>query len=223
MHPLIIGSTGVLGREITHQLKVRGYSTIETNRKDCSSENYLDVSNPSSALESVKGILDRAPQIDALIYIPAISINRITHRISIDEWANVFNTNFFSLTSILNAFLPHLIKKKGGKIQIISSNAGVTGQAGAAPYAASKAAINNLVKSVSLEYSRYGISIHSICPGYFQGGMLSELSPERLQKIEQSIPAGYIATAGEIAQFCINCLENGKYLTSANLPITGGI
>lgn len=222
MEVLILGGSSSLGGAIDAELKSRGHTTIICSRQ--SQHKYqFDAREPESVFKVVSEVIEQNPGVNALVYLPAITVNKIIHKTTLQEWREVFDINFFSATRAVSAIIPHFIKNKAGVIQLISSSAGCSGQLGAASYAASKAAVINFVKSAALEYSKYGINIHTVSPGYFLGGMISNFSSDKIDAIKKKIPANYIPLSSEIGRFCVDNLTGCSYVTGSNLVINGGM
>lgn len=221
MKALIVGSNSALAQAIVEELRMRSIDVVLIARRG-QADYKFDASDVESIPLLMERILIEHPDLNAIIYTPAISINKVSHNLSIEDWKSVFDVNLFASTSFAAACIPHFIRKKGGVIQFISSSSAQSGQPGAAAYSASKAAMDNYVKTAAQEYSKYGLNIHSVCPGYFDGGLLKDLSEEKVGMIVKSIPANYLPKADEIAKLCCDLLTGSRYITGSNVVINGG-
>lgn len=139
------------------------------------------------------------------------------------DWDKVINTNLKSVWALMKYEIPELKKRGGGAIVNTSSVAGIGAAPGYSTYAASKAGIIALSKSVALEVADSGIRVNAICPGLVQTEMLESMDPAIQQIIDNGIPLQRRGTAEEVASLAVwLSSDESAYVTGQSLQIDGG-
>lgn len=183
--------------------------------------NFLkaDLSNPTDILQQLDGL-----KIDILINNAGFYQKKSFLELSNDDLNYMFSINFFSPLKIIQKVLPNMIKNKYGKIINISSIAALRGGVNQPHYAASKASLVNLTKSLALLYSRYGINSNCICPGLIKTDMVEEeLRNLDETSIKNLIPAGRVGETSEVASLVeFLCSESASYINGQVININGG-
>lgn len=219
---LLIGGGSEIGAAIADYSRSNGYAVVTTTREGRGDSLPVDVRSDASVRTGIEQALRRTGRIDSLIYAPAITDSKLTHVADISAWQDVYNVNVLGALRVTRELLPHFMKQRDGTCVYISSSAALHGVVGSAAYAASKAALNSLAKSVSKEYGRFNIRAYTVMPGYVSGGMLKDMDPQRVQELSRSIALRRFAQVDEIAQFTVASLGVG-YLSGTALSIDGGI
>jgi 3-oxoacyl-[acyl-carrier protein] reductase len=141
-----------------------------------------------------------------------------------EEWDSVINVNLKSLYVVIKAVSKYMLKQKTGKIINISSIIGLTGNIGQANYAASKAGLIGMTKSIARELSSRGITANCIAPGYVETEMTNKLADEVKSSLNEQIPLGRIGSVEDIA-YAVAFLasDEASYITGQTLAVDGGI
>ena len=159
-----------------------------------------DISNVAEVNEMVKTAYDQFGKIDILVNNAGIGIAGIPFlEIKDEDWDRMMNVNFRGVVNVTRAVLPKMIEQKSGKIINISSNAGKTGVPTASMYAATKAAVVSLTKSLSIEMGRFGINVNGIAPGTSKTNLETQATPEFVEMASHLPPLGRLTEPQDIA------------------------
>ena len=176
------------------------------------------VNNAFDIIESSHGF------IDILVNNAGISQLKSFEDLDDEDWINMLSINLIGAFRCSKRALIKMRKNKYGKIINISSVGGQWGGVHQVHYAASKAALINLTKSIAKKYSKYGIFTNAIAPGLVETDMTKdELSNIDRQDLENKIPLGRLGETSEIASLVLFLAQDGSYITGQTLNINGGI
>lgn len=236
---LVTGASRGIGRAIAIKLAkagatVLGTATSENGANGISTylkeENLLGrglVLNVASE-ESVNHLFDEIAKKEGM---PNILVNNagITEddlfiRMGIDKWTKVLDTDLTGIYRVMHACIRPMMKNRFGRIVNITSVVGVTGNAGQANYAAAKAGILGLTKSVAKELGSRGITVNAVAPGFIDTDMTKALNTEQQEKLLDQIPLARMGTAEDIANavhFLVTDAAN--YITGVTLHVNGGM
>ncbi|RYG28675.1 SDR family oxidoreductase, partial [bacterium] len=138
------------------------------------------------------------------------------------DFAETFAVNFAAPYELTQKAVAFFLKNDGGKVLMVGSRVGFKGEAGAAAYAASKAALLNLVRSLSVEYADRNIGFFGIAPGWVQTAMSRDGMPDRLEAILETLPLGRMATPEDCAASVAFLLsDEASYLSGQTIDING--
>ncbi|MCB9771947.1 MAG: 3-oxoacyl-[acyl-carrier-protein] reductase [Candidatus Omnitrophica bacterium] len=183
-----------------------------------------DVANGENVQKTVNIILDKYKRIDILINNAGITRDNLLLRMSESDWDDVINTNLKGVFNFTKAVSRPMLKAKKGKIISIASIIGITGNAGQANYAASKAGIIGFTKSVARELASRGITANAIAPGYIETEMTGQLNEELKDKILKTIPLGRLGTVEDIANISLFLAsKEADYITGQTIVVDGGM
>ena len=161
--------------------------------------------------------------IDAVVCNAGIAEQKMFQDITDDDWQRMLDINLMGTVRTIRACLPGMLHRKHGSIVTVSS---VWGQAGAScesHYAASKAALIGLTKSLALELGPSGIRVNCVAPGVIDTDMNAMHSRETMQELAAETPLGRIGTAGEVADSILYlCSEHASFITGQVLGVNGG-
>ena len=145
-------------------------------------------------------------------------------RMSEDDWDNVLNVNLKAAFTAIKAASRTMIKQRSGRIINISSVVGLMGNAGQVNYAASKAGLIGMTKSVAREFASRGITANCIAPGYVETEMTNKLKDEVKSSLNEQIPLGRIGNVEDIA-YAVAFLasDEASYITGQTLTVDGGM
>jgi 3-oxoacyl-[acyl-carrier protein] reductase len=145
-------------------------------------------------------------------------------RMSDDEWDSVLNVNLTSTMRLCKGVLRPMMKARWGRIINISSIVGATGNPGQGNYAASKAGVVGMSKSLAYEVASRGITVNCVAPGFIATAMTDKLTDDQKEKINQQIPAARMGTPAEIAASVLYLASNeAGYTTGATIHVNGGM
>jgi len=183
-----------------------------------------DVSNPADAERIVDTTVEKLGGIDILVNNAGITRDGLLLRMAVEDWDAVLNVNLKGTFNCSKAAIKHMIKRKSGRIVNIASVVGEMGNAGQANYAASKAGIIGLTKSIAREYAQRGINVNAIAPGYIQTPMTEGLSEKVKEELKAQIPMAKLGTpldVGNAIYFLVS--DASSYITGQVLNVNGGL
>ena len=200
--------------------------TVDSILKDGgSAEKYqCDVSDFAAVEEMIKYVVQKYEKIDILVNNAGITKDTLLMRMKEEDFDKVINVNLKGTYNVTKNVIPYMMKQKYGKIINISSVVGVSGNAGQANYAASKAGIIGFTKSVAKELASRNILANCVAPGFIKTDMTDVLSDSVKESINSQIPLKKMGTAEEVANavyFLGN--EENTYITGQVLNVDGGM
>lgn len=179
----------------------------------------------ASAVEALpKRAAEAMGQVDILVNNAGITRDMLFMRMSDADWASVLEVNLTSAFRLCRGVLRGMMKARWGRIVNVGSIVGATGNVGQANYAAAKAGLVGLSKSLALEVASRGITVNVIAPGFVATPMTDRLSDEQKARIMEQIPAGRMGAADEIAAAALYLASaEAGYVTGATLHVNGGM
>ncbi|MEL6990863.1 MAG: 3-oxoacyl-[acyl-carrier-protein] reductase [Pseudomonadota bacterium] len=179
----------------------------------------------TDAVEALpKQAIEAMGALDILVNNAAITRDQIFMRMSDEEWQSVIDVNLTSTMRLCRGVIRPMMKVRWGRIINIGSIVGSTGNPGQVNYAASKAGMIGLTKSIAYEVASRGITANSIAPGFVATPMTDKLSDEQKTKINGQIPAGRIGNPDEIAAAALYLAsKEAGYVTGTTLHVNGGM
>jgi len=183
-----------------------------------------DVSNLNSISEIVTNTIDKWGRIDILVNNAGIARDNIIMRMKEDDWDSVMNINLKGCFNGVKSVARPMIKNKAGRIINITSVIGQIGNAGQSNYAASKAGIMGLTKSMAKELGSRNITVNAVAPGYITTDMTNELNDEVKEQLKSSIPLGRLGTPDDVANLvCFLASDEAGYITGQTFNVDGGM
>ena len=183
-----------------------------------------DVSNLNSISEVVTNTIDKWGRIDILVNNAGIARDNIIMRMKEDDWDSVMNINLKGCFNGIKSVARPMIKNKAGRIINITSVVGQIGNAGQSNYAASKAGIMGLTKSMAKELGSRNITVNAVAPGYITTDMTNELNDEVKEQMKSSIPLGRLGTPDDVANLvCFLASDEAGYITGQTFNVDGGM
>ena len=172
---------------------------------------------PKAASEAMGGL-------DILVNNAGVTRDNLFMRMSDEEWASVIDVNLTSTFRLCRAVLRPMMKARWGRIVNISSVVGATGNPGQGNYAASKAGMVGMSKSLAAEVASRNITVNCVAPGFIATAMTDKLNEEQKGRILTQIPAGRMGAPGDIAAAVLYLASNeAGYVTGATLHVNGGM
>lgn len=183
-----------------------------------------DVADEETARRAVRKSIDRWGRIDILVNNAGIgSPVSPTWEMPVAEMDRIYRTNLRGVFSFCHHVIPQMLERDYGRIVNVSSASGKEGVAGAVPYAATKAGVISLTKSMGLELAKTGIRVNCVTPGAVMTRLLERLTKERIEGMIERIPMGRTGTVSEVASL-VSWLASKEcsYSTGAVFDISGG-
>jgi len=172
----------------------------------------------------VQEVMDRYGRVDWLVNNAGITLDKTVRKMSPEDWHNVLNVNLFGAFAMIKSVLEHMIERGSGRIVNISSVIGETGNIGQANYAASKAGLFGLTKSLALETATKGITVNCVAPGFVNTEMVAAVPEAALAKVVEKIPQRRLGQPEEVARVVKFLLEDeSSYITGAVYTVNGGL
>ncbi|QXT38899.1 3-oxoacyl-ACP reductase FabG [Gymnodinialimonas ceratoperidinii] len=233
---LVTGASGGIGAAIARQLHAAGATVglsgtrvepLETLAAELGERAHVLPCNLSDA-EAVDALPKQAiaamGSLDVLVNNAGITRDNLFMRMSDEEWASVLEVNLTSTMRLCRGALRGMMKARWGRIINVSSVVGATGNPGQANYAASKAGMVGMSKSLAYEVASRGITVNCIAPGFIETAMTDKLTDDQKEKILVQIPAGRMGSADEIAASALFLASpEAGYLTGTTMHVNGGM
>ena len=184
----------------------------------------LDVADEVSIKAAAKEILARFGKVEILVNNAGITRDGLVLRMKRADWDDVLSTNLTGAFLLTQALLSAMLKNRWGRIINITSVVGRTGQAGQVNYAASKAGLIGLTRSLAREVASRGVTVNAVAPGYIETPMTAVLDEKQTAAVMTSIPLGRAGTDLEIAHAVAYLASEGAgYVTGHVLDVNGGM
>jgi 3-oxoacyl-[acyl-carrier protein] reductase len=184
----------------------------------------LDIASEESIRTAAKAVIERFGKVEILVNNAGITRDGLMLRMKRADWDDVLGTNLTGAFLLTQALLSPMLKNRWGRIIHISSVVGRTGQAGQVNYAASKAGLIGLTRSMAREVASRGITVNAVAPGYIETPMTAVLDEKQRTAMMAEIPLGRPGTDAEIAG-CVAFLASdaAAYITGHVLDVNGGM
>jgi 3-oxoacyl-[acyl-carrier protein] reductase len=184
----------------------------------------LDVSSEESIKAGAKAVIERFGKVEILVNNAGITRDGLMMRMKRVDWDDVLGTNLTGAFLLTQALISPMLKNRWGRIVNISSVVGRTGQAGQANYAASKAGLIGLTRSLAREFASRGITVNAVAPGYIETPMTAVLDEKLRTSMLAAIPLGRAGTDQDIAQsVAFLASDAAAYITGHVLDVNGGM
>ncbi len=183
-----------------------------------------NVADAAEVAEMVQAALDKFGKLDILVNNAGITRDTLLMRMKEDDWDAVLNINLKGVFNCTKAIISPMIKQRFGRIINIASVVGLMGNAGQANYAAAKAGIIGLSKSVAREVASRGITVNCVAPGFIQTQMTDVLPENVKSKLKEQIPLGRLGQPEDIANTVVFLAsEATSYITGQTIAVDGGM
>lgn len=233
---LVTGASGGIGKAIAMHLHGQGATVILSGTRTGPLEELkaelgerahvvpANLSDPDGPSSLVVASEEAAGQIDILVNNAGLTRDTLAMRMKDEDWDLVLQVNLTSAFKLSRACLKGMMKRRWGRIIGITSIVGVTGNAGQTNYAASKAGMIGMSKSLAQEVASRGITVNCVAPGFISTAMTDALDENQHEKLIASIPAGRMGSVEDIAAGVLYLAsEEAGYVTGQTLHINGGM
>jgi 3-oxoacyl-[acyl-carrier protein] reductase len=230
MIALVTGGTRGIGLATAHALTNAGFQVIIGARSTPSdlpsnlAHIHMDVSDSTSIESGFSEIESMFGSVDVLVANAGVTQDTLLMRMSDDDIESVIQTNLVGSIFLARRAVRGMIKKRYGRIILMSSVVGMLGSAGQVNYSASKAGLVGVARSLTREIGSRGITVNVIAPGFIETAMTSDLSMDTRDQILQSIPAARYGTPEDVAQLVVFLASSqASYISGAVIPVDGGL
>ncbi|MCH8112655.1 MAG: 3-oxoacyl-[acyl-carrier-protein] reductase [Proteobacteria bacterium] len=233
---LVTGASGAIGGAIARALHAQGAhvalsgtrrDTLDALAGELGANAYVTPCDLSDA-EAVGGLMASAAEavggIDILVNNAGLTRDNLALRLKNEDWQTVLEVNLTSAFRLSRDALRPMLKQRWGRIINITSIVGLTGNPGQANYAASKAGMIGMAKSLAQEVASRGITVNCVAPGFIETPMTDALNEDQREKLIQAIPTKRLGSAADVAA-CVIFLASSEaaYVTGQTLHVNGGM
>ena len=184
----------------------------------------LDIASEDSIKACAKDVVAHFGRLEILVNNAGITRDMLAMRMKRHDWDDVLTTNLTGAFLLTQACMQPMLKARWGRVINITSIVGQTGQAGQSNYAASKAGLIGLTKSIARELAGRAITVNAVAPGYIETAMTAVLNGEQRNAMLAHVPAGRAGTPEEIAAaVAFLASEDAAYITGHTLDVNGGM
>ena len=184
----------------------------------------FDVADTAACAAAVDEVLKGSGRLDVLVNNAGVAIDGLAVRVKDDDWDRTLDTNLKGAFALCRAVARPMMKQRSGAIVNLTSVVGETGNVGQAAYAASKAGLIGLTKSLARELASRNIRVNAVSPGFIDTDMTAGLNAELKAKMTETIPLGRLGTADEVARAVLFLAgDAASYVTGEVLKVNGGM
>ena len=232
---LITGATGGIGHALVKKFVFLEGDVLATGtkiekldvlKKEFPKINILkfDISNHSKIGEFIENVSSQLTGLDILINNAGINMDNLSLRMKDEEWQKVIDVNLGSTFFLCKYAIKKMLKNKYGRIVNITSVVGHTGNIGQANYAASKAGINGMSKSLAIEYAKKNITINCVSPGFIQSKMTDNIVESIKAVLTSRIPMAKLGTGEDVSNtVAFLSSDAASYITGETIHVNGGM
>lgn len=237
---IVTGGTRGIGLAIAHRLAKDGFDLLVTYRGDeeaaAAAREALaplgrrvevlaaDISTADGAGATIEAAMQRLGRLDALINNAGITRDTLIMRMSEDDWDAVLTTNLKGAFLTSKAAIRPMLRQRSGRIVNLTSVVGLVGNAGQANYAAAKAGLVGLTKTLAKEVGSRGITVNAVAPGFITTRLTDDLSDEIKQNLLKNTPLGRLGTPDDVAgAVAFLTSDDAAFITGHVLSVDGGL
>jgi len=236
MTALVTGASGGIGSEIARALAAQGARLAISGSNAAKLDTFLatlggdhvalpcDLSDPAAVDALVPQAVEKLGKIDILVNNAGVTRDNLAMRMKDDEWDSVIRVNLEAAFRLMRAAAKPMMKARFGRMISVTSIVGVTGNPGQANYAASKAGLIGMSKSMAQELASRGITVNCVAPGFITSPMTDALPDAQKTALTTKIPAGRLGEGADIgAAIVYLASREAGYVTGQTLHVNGGM
>jgi 3-oxoacyl-[acyl-carrier protein] reductase len=233
---LVTGASGGIGGAIARALHAQGAeialagtraAALETLAAELGSRAHpltADLADPEAADKLFRDAEAAMSRVDILVNNAGITRDNLALRLRDEDWQTVIDLNLTAAFRLTRAALRGMLRRRHGRVVCITSGVGVLGNPGQANYAAAKAGMIGMAKSVAAEVAARGITVNCVAPGFIATAMTEALSEEQTARATAVVPIGRFGNADEVAAAVVYLASaEAAYVTGATLHVNGGL
>lgn len=235
---LVTGASRGIGRAIALELAGLGAKVIGTSTTEAGARAIGEAMLPFAGCRGVclnvndgprvEAILEEILKLDGAMHVlvnnAGITRDMLSMRMKDDDWSAVLDTNLSAVFRLCRAVVRPMMKQRYGRIVNITSVVGAIGNAGQANYAAAKAGVAGMTRSLARELGSRGITVNCVAPGFIETDMTKSLSEAQTSALMAQIPVGRLGQASEVASAVAFLVSpNAGYITGTELHVNGGM
>ncbi len=233
---LVTGATGGIGAAVAKALHAQGATVALSGRRVEQLEALkaelgeraevfpADLADQESVDALIPAVEKALGGVDILVNNAGVTRDNLFLRMKDDEWNDVLRVNLSAAFRLARAGLKGMMKKRWGRIVSITSVVGVTGNPGQGNYAAAKAGLIGMSKSLAQEVASRNVTVNCVAPGFIATAMTDALTDDQKKQIAERIPAGRMGSAEEIAAAVVYLSsQEAAYVTGATIHVNGGM
>lgn len=233
---LVTGASGGLGGDIARCLHAAGASVALSGTRaealtalakdlgDRAAVTPANLSDADAPVQLVKDVEEAIGPIDVLVNNAGLTRDMLSMRLTDEDWATVMDVNLGAAFRLSRAVMRGMMQRRWGRIVNITSIVGVTGNAGQANYAASKAGMIGMSKSMAQEVAARGITVNCVAPGFIETAMTDVLKDNIKEKLLGAVPAGRLGVPQDVSAGVLYLAsEEAAYVTGQTLHVNGGM
>ncbi len=233
---LVTGASGGIGSAIARSFAGQGASVVVSGTRTdvldalaaeigpAAEPVACDLAAEGAAEALIRTAEERLGRLDVLVHNAGVTRDGLGLRMSDADWQQVLDLNLTAGFRLARAAVRGMMKRRWGRIIAITSIVGVTGNAGQMNYAASKAGLIGMVKSLAQEVASRGITANCVAPGFIETRMTETISADRREAVLKAIPAGRFGTPEDVAACTVFLAsDEASYVTGQTLHVNGGM
>ena len=225
---MVTGGSRGIGRAIAEAFLAEGDRVAVTSRSGGAPDGALDVvcdvTDPAAVEAAFAQVEEAHGPVEVLVANAGITADTLLLRMSEDDWSRVIDTNLTASFRLAKRAAKGMLRMRRGRIVLISSVVGLLGSAGQVNYAASKAGLVGMARSLTRELGSRSITTNVVAPGFVETDMTAVLTDDQRAAIKDQVPLQRYGTAQEVAAAVLWLAgEQGGYVTGAVIPVDGGL
>ena len=232
---LVTGASGGIGDAIARRLHEAGATVVLTGRRDAALTSLADALGERvhvraadlGAPDATDGLVKEVEGLgglDILVNNAGLTRDNLALRLKDEDWSAVLETNLLAAFRLARASLRGMMKRRFGRIVNITSIVGVTGNPGQSNYAASKAGLIGMSKSLAQEVAARGVTVNCIAPGFIETAMTDSLGEDQRARLLAAIPTGRLGRPDDVAAAAVYLASSeAAYVTGQTLHVNGGM